>query len=823
MELKRKVIISEELSPLSIALTLLIKIYLSNELLNHRSIVYLLVQHLEGEQYHQKNPLKVAPTLSDLCDAFRTFHKSGIISKSSLPLTPELNPVELAIEKLLDLVWAIHNEEQLQLQISETYTLLLDPNIISSSKSSYVSPRSVVGRFLQRIVVAAKLLHFDESILVFRSFCHFRQSTQAFYKEFKNSGFECRANQTLVSITGATGRKNKSYTKFQEGITIGEDEFCKVLQDQLDIGLGTALSPGDDLVVTPLTKIELDCLVDAQVKFLERFGSPTPPELRSLMEQMVSPYLEFSSAHKTSSGLSPSYHYLRYLESLFEGNYLAAFDSLHQYFDYMVSQGSRYYYHFALIAKASLHQCFGEDQKALDSLEEAISVARENKDNATLTYVLSWLFNFMKGKPKLWVNQSFFQNDCELQLLEFLSRKSQNVSLLLAAVSFCYVTEGHLANGDSAEKLYESLFGAIFVSINDGTTSFVKCCDLASVVWSKLGLPYLSELYVDMGLAYALKFGPQNDVLDLTLKKKKSAFSKGNPENAINELREMLQSYVKNIPQFQRLQKQLQLFQIDTNISSGKTLLANEALKVFLSAGEMDEETRFNIIKLQSSILADNCDPTSAMEYICREISDASRRKRPNIFMSIQLNLIKTYQLIQFGANERALSLLIQQIKLAKLIGFGTILMNGLVQMISLLNNTGSVQEAHRIALRLVPAVTRTQNQHLIAALFYELAKSCCYFLEITHYSRLSSRKEVFTNFLKFLSISIAGYKKSIDLRMLVECFRLEQRVAVAGSDFKDQITNSIPFQNFKKHSQAGLELLQKRTIAESDCGYLKS
>ena len=54
----------------------------------------------------------------------------------------------------------------------------------------------------------------------------------------------------------------------------------------------------------------------------------------------------------------------------------------------MVSNNSKYFYHFALISRASLHQYFGEDNKAMDAIEEAISVARENKDNSTLTYII---------------------------------------------------------------------------------------------------------------------------------------------------------------------------------------------------------------------------------------------------------------------------------------------------------------------------------------------------------------------------------------------------------------------------------------------------
>lgn len=71
-----------------------------------------------------------------------------------------------------------------------------------------------------------------------------------------------------------------------------------------------------------------------------------------------------------------------------------------------------------------MHQYFGEDQKAIDSIEEAVSVARENKDNATLTYILSWFYNFMHHKPHLWAQQSLFSKNSGNHLLDFIIKKA---------------------------------------------------------------------------------------------------------------------------------------------------------------------------------------------------------------------------------------------------------------------------------------------------------------------------------------------------------------------------------------------------------------
>ena len=76
---------------------------------------------------------------------------------------------------------------------------------------------------------------------------------------------------------------------------------------------------------------------------METYGTPTPQYLKDIMMMMISPNSNVGRIQNIQFNNLPSYYYLRYLECLQILNYNEAFASLHQYFDYMVSNNSKYF------------------------------------------------------------------------------------------------------------------------------------------------------------------------------------------------------------------------------------------------------------------------------------------------------------------------------------------------------------------------------------------------------------------------------------------------------------------------------------------------
>ncbi|KAK8201976.1 APC5 protein [Zalaria obscura] len=88
------------------------------------------------------------------------------------------------------------------------------------------------------------------------------------------------------------------------------------------------------------------------------------------------------------------------------GNYAAAIENLHRYFDYtmeahLMGNGIQTHHQYALLHLAVLHADFGCYAEAISAMNECISTARENQDARCLHFSLSWLSHLRKAFPGL--------------------------------------------------------------------------------------------------------------------------------------------------------------------------------------------------------------------------------------------------------------------------------------------------------------------------------------------------------------------------------------------------------------------------------------
>lgn len=849
MSTNTKFLITEDLSPHKVALLFLVTLYVANELPSRRTILALLATQLEGEPIQHDGQLVIAPSLQDLCDAIQRVHEA-LVNRYAIGRKETVDQMESTDSsrsnesadsvkfKLLHLMWSIDNAETLHRHIVGSFSMLSDPLQVTNLGSEIIaSPRSFMGRFVQKLVVSVRLLHLDESLLLFASLREYRALSETLFASLSSMNMEpakLTMNEPLISTSPLfatwTSISKTLFATLPPAESNDDLDLFEKLTMQLlecrDVQVTPADANDDSNTILPILLLDLDVLIDRQVQLLEKFGTPTPSDLKSIMKMMASPSHNSSTIQNNYYNQSPSCYYLQYLQNLHSGDYHGAFDSLHQYFDYMVSKGSKHFYHFALISKASLHQYFGEDDKALNSIEEAISVARENKDNATLTYILTWLFHFMKHKPTLWNDQSLYQNNNELRLLEFLIKKSQNVSLLLSAMSYRFEADTLMCSGGAMNKYLESTFKATYISVNDHPTSFVKSCELTSTMWMRIGIPYLAELYADIGYQNATISGTCSDRLGLLIRRNSIKHWRGHSEDALKGIDSLFQDVSGNIPQHRILQTRKMLMQIENDLRKGRKRFAGELMQTLNSFENLDFDTESEKKRLLAMIHASNGNSSQALSLLGHQSSSTNPQSpvmQPNLINAIKTNLLRASILNLSGAHSRAFSLVIQQLQHAKKLGFQALIVEGMSTLVSVLNNLGKNYDAFLIASEVLPAFISVGNQQQIAGIYYQLAVSCCLLLEESDSQQELPKKELFTKFLCFLSISITSYRKTLDLVLLTACFELEKRMAQARPLLAAEMRDSKPFDDFKSHSQIGLSILRKRANEESDYGYLVS
>ncbi|KAG7661731.1 uncharacterized protein J8A68_004789 [[Candida] subhashii] len=657
----------------------LIYLYATNSITNDilQSSLILLVKLINNDiLYDEQEEIIVIPTLIDLC---YNIHKQQQSSQSS----------SIQLQKsLLELLWNIQSIEHLDDWLDKLFGMLVAPNVLFSNKSSSVkqlSSRSLFGSFIYKIVTSYRLLKFDESFVLYESFVEYRELTRELYESY---GGIIPNNEPL-----APQQQNKGKPEDQD------QELFNQLNQQLQSTIGINIpnqsmndsnhNSGETLI--PVPNHDLQVLLDNQINLLENYGTPTPKLLKDIMELMTSPNSNMFRIQNITFNNLPSYYYIKYLECLQSSNYNGAFESLHQYFDYMVSNNSKYFYHFALVSRASLHQFFGEDDKAMDAIEEAISVARENKDNSTLTYILSWLFNFMKNKPELWNRQKFYNTRNNSHLLDFLISKSRSVSLSLYSMSYNFETLQIMNSGSSGgiDQYMTSLLKAIYISVNDVKPTFVKSAEVAACVWARIGNPILNDDDDDIEVAYENLEKLKAGVIDV--------------DHSL----------------YNSLQTRSLIMLIKMNLMKGRFRISQEIIQVLLDNEIRDIELKHEFIALQieTQICLENYN--DALKLISNTISNTD-----NLFLTIRLNLLKSSIFNQSGNHSRVISTTIQQIQLAHKSGFMPLIIEGLIILCGSFNALGEYQDSIDIFKSIMPRVLAMNNREYISRAYFELSQA---------------------------------------------------------------------------------------------------
>lgn len=824
-----RILLSEDVSPQDIAILALISAYTvcKNEP-GYEPIAVSIIQLIRHEpMFNDENEIVVIPTATDFIDKIHQDLDKYSYNKD----VNTRQDIKQSIKQILiTALWNMDSVETLDSSVIDMIKLVSGPNTLTYSEndkgsgigddndvdiSMKYSPRSQIGRFIQRMVASLHLLHFDELFLLFEAFVSYREPTRELFEQTMGSENPLRNDIDHVE---------EEYSQLKlKGKTRDEDQqVFQRLKAKLDNALDTEISfPKDStkthrVNVLPISKYNIQTLLDKQIKLLETYGQKTPKRLKDIMTLMTSNTSNIYLIQSANLSSIPSYYYIKYLECLHEMDYQGSFQALHQYFDYMVSNNSKYFYHFALISRATLHQYFGEDEKALDAIEEAISVARENRDNDTLTYILSWLFNFMRNKPELWEVQNFYHNNNELHLLDFLVKKSKTVSLLLCSTSYHFEALHIIDNGGSMNKYLESLFKAVYVSINDNLPSFIKSMEMCSVIWSRIGNSVLSDLYSEIALSFAQKTGKRGDEISIEIRKSYLKYLKGETDNGFNSLDNLKHKVGEDLSLNKSLTVRRLIMLIKINLNKGRLKYAEKLTNMLMNDEIQDIELRTELVYLNAqvqSFLGNNSKALSIISNYLGKISEQPSQIKTNIWIIMRLNLLKCHIFNVSGVPTRAISLLIQQLQQAKRVGFVSIITEGIIIFSSILNNMESYGDAYKILKLKMTSILMLGNKEYISLAYYNLSVSCFNILKNYHTTNSGigmSQKQLFNNFLRHLNCSISGFKKSINLVMLKQCFQLEREMAIL-QESKDLLD----------HSNMSLEKVTKRSLEEIDYGYL--
>ena len=186
-------------------------------------------------------------------------------------------------------------------------------------------------------------------------------------------------------------------------------------------------------------------------------------------------------------------NYFRYLKAR---RYQDALDSLHNYFDHILTKDSETYFHISLLCLATFYVHFQDNNSAVKAYEEAIAVAREHKDTETLTLIIIWLIDFIEENPEF-VSNFHIKVD---QIVRYLKSCPDDVDASVFQSAYRFETLLLLRRDTDLKRLFEEGYKYMMLSLERLSSEQGKFSALAfwGHVWSKLGFPVVANAYSEV-------------------------------------------------------------------------------------------------------------------------------------------------------------------------------------------------------------------------------------------------------------------------------------------------------------------------------------
>lgn len=653
-------------TPAGIVLFMLVNDYLDGKIPRSRNLLFFIASHIQSTATF-KSTAPLATTLVD-------FH----CSLKSCFLTKEPNGQNEQLDKITSWlhcsIAAINGPDDLYRWSRETVKKLTLSEHDTHEFCHRPTTRSPLGNFMRNISIMIRLLSFEEYDSLYSAFDNF----------IKNNHVPTIAEEKVRSHGSP-----KLFAERQTG------------------------------VVSPL---EIRCLTQVQSKVLQSIGITTPLTFESALEKFafatLSAIRSETNRRPHSSSYLASFHYLRYLEYLNDGDYHASFDALHQYFDYVVSEGSKEFYHFALIAKASLHVVFGEEQDALRTIEEAGNIAREHKDEVALTFVLTWLYKALDKWASLRSSKKTLKQR-DSKLLELLVVKDLEQQSLINANVLQLEYENILLCGASQKKCFQAMSKSLYCWLNCNSKSLGKVSRIASRHWLRSGYPTLAEVYLRVSeISLGREASQFND--ETALSACEIFFWKGEDEKVLKLITLFSDPSLSSRKFNEELSIWKIIYMIKMQLKTGEFVTAKELLNL-IDASSSSSAIKREVSRLNVQLLS-SCDNKREALRLLQSWAKSSSSGQESPSDLISSYLIKSELLLQANLLGASFVLILEQMTRAAKHGLYCLNIELAVRLIHCFSACQDKMMLFEVSKALLPILHRSNNLNLISQIYLQIA-----------------------------------------------------------------------------------------------------
>ncbi|EEU47577.1 uncharacterized protein NECHADRAFT_92127 [Fusarium vanettenii 77-13-4] len=490
-----------------------------------------------------------------------------------------------------------------------------------------LTPNSPFGTFVRRARLEYHRLRFHDCTELWKNFVRYRQPTAQYMKR-KIPGF---------------GRMS-----FDNVLLMGEQEDWdhQNVMDLASVAYGDMLT-GDQSSTVPVSADDIGSLLEFQIEQVQKYGNRIPLEIR----------LQFHDLLKDSC-IKPSLtHYLNFLDAWRGGDYPTAFDLLHRYFDYTMSNRDRSYYQYALMNLAVLQADFGCHREALTAMLETVSTARENRDMSCLNFALNWLFHFGRAHPDLvrdLVSHSMLGTGKDN--LAFLRVKSKETGMwtLWSAVLLSEAKLG-LINGDSVAAAMESMVrSSHIVMARNMKNMFGSHLALTAALWDRLGVSSMSSVACEVFLRCHARHSIFDDELKLSCRLAMMLAGQGRYDEALEKLEVLEENSLRSWKPSQYWHKYRGIIKLKRDLHHNNLEGADQLISQIVQSrdDDLEPDMAFLVDSLHVDYLIRRGDFQAAFAKIDRIMSQIQEERR-DVVLKVKLLLLKASLLDKCGRTQR--------------------------------------------------------------------------------------------------------------------------------------------------------------------------
>lgn len=454
-----------------------------------------------------------------------------------------------------------------------------------------------------------------------------------------------------------------------------------------------------------------------------------------------------------------------FLEAWRAGDYPTSFENLHRFFDYTMQNRDRSFYQYALLNLAVLEADFGSYQEAVTTMQETVSVARENKDMGCLNFSLSWLHHFGKTHPKV-INGVDKTNmlGVERERLVFLRTKAKECGMWnLWSAALLAEAKAGLANGESIATAFENILRSSELSVTKNMMNNVGAqMMLQSSLWSRLGVTSLASSYCEVFLRCHAKTAPFDDVLKFTCRTAYLLAEKGHYDEAMERLEGMHTDSLRPLKANQYWTMFRGILRLKRDLHRNNLEGADQLLGQLLQCRGADSELTFELNRLHIDAMMRGGDFQGALTKI-ETLAAEQKESGEDIYLRVKLLIMKALLFDKCGRPQKGFSIAVRAAAIAWRARLLSSLWQAMGAVANILTSLEEFEASSQVLASIIPRALECEDCALNAQLYSFLVDAHMGMAGMAERESLKWAGNL-TKALEFIDLAFAEYSSIEDI-----------------------------------------------------------